>query len=159
MGRGVVRKVAKHCCVQEARRASQRWFPWTWDYYFTEGRCKLAGPLSVIILFHYLWIVCKICDVTMRRYGKHIINTGTGIGEKFPPFPLFIYVSLILPMIATNCQCPCSAKRSSAVMCQKKRYTLQILPEPHWYLTVIFKNYILNMPLKSFTLSKNLVQQ
>ncbi len=66
----------------------------------------------------------------MLEASKEFINIGTGIGEKFPPFPLFIYVSLILPMIATNCQCPCSAKRSSAVMCQKKRYTLHIHPEP-----------------------------
>jgi hypothetical protein len=40
-------------------------------------------------------------------------------------------------------------------MCQKKRYTLQIHPEPDWYLTVLLKNNILNMPLKLFTLSKN----
>jgi hypothetical protein len=31
---------------------AQRWFPWTWDLYFTEGRCSLAGPPSVICLDH-----------------------------------------------------------------------------------------------------------
>ncbi len=69
----------------------------------------------------------------VRHYSFHAIpyhKHRDWYRRKFPPFPLFIYVSLILPMIATNCQCPCSAKRSSAVMCQKKRYTLQIHPEP-----------------------------
>ncbi len=44
-------------------------------------------------------------------------------------------------------------------MCQKKRYALQIHLEPDWYLTVLLKNYILNTPLKLFTLSKNLLRQ
>jgi hypothetical protein len=84
---------------------------------------------------------------TIHFMPFHIINPGTGIKEKFPPFPLFIYVSLILPMLMLSQKSQCRHE-SEETICTADSSRTRLIS----YSTI--KKYSLYMPLKSFTLSK-----
>jgi hypothetical protein len=86
------------------------------------AKLKLTGNRNQSTLFYY----------HARHYSFQAIpyhNTGTGIGEKFPPFPLFLCVS----NIANDCHelpMPMLSQKSQCRHVSEETYALQIPPEP-----------------------------